>query len=52
MCPFDSSFKTTGYSDVKAFKEVYRKTTEMSPLYYQSGHNNDVCGLGGMYLGF
>jgi len=31
-----------GYSDVKAFREVFRKITGMSPLEYRSRYNNEA----------
>lgn len=31
-----------GYSDVKAFREVFRKITGMSPLEYRSRYNKDI----------
>jgi len=31
-----------GYSDVKAFREVFRKVTGMSPLEYRSKYNKDA----------
>ncbi|HEY5823629.1 MAG TPA: helix-turn-helix domain-containing protein [Cyclobacteriaceae bacterium] len=31
-----------GYSDVKAFRETFRKITGMSPLVYRSKYNKDV----------
>ena len=30
-----------GYSDVKAFREVFRKITGMSPLEYRSKYNKE-----------
>jgi transcriptional regulator GlxA family with amidase domain len=46
---FESSRKTinevmfdVGYSDVKAFREVFRKITGMSPLEYRSKYNKDM----------
>lgn len=32
-----------GYSDVKAFREVFRKITGMSPLLYKSKYNKEIC---------
>ncbi len=31
-----------GYSDVKAFREVFRKITRMSPLAYRNKYNNEA----------
>ena len=31
-----------GYSDVKAFREVFKKITGMSPLEYKSKYNKDA----------
>src|SRR5205814_6247443 len=31
-----------GYSDVKAFREVFRKVTGVSPLEYRSKYNKDA----------
>ena len=31
-----------GYSDVKAFREVFRKITGMSPLEYKHKYNNET----------
>ncbi len=31
-----------GYSDVKAFREVFRKVTGMSPIEYRSRYNREV----------
>lgn len=31
-----------GYSDVKAFREVFRKITGMSPLQYKGKYNKDM----------
>src|SRR5439155_16588935 len=31
-----------GYSDVKAFREVFRKITGMSPLEYRSKYNKEA----------
>jgi YesN/AraC family two-component response regulator len=31
-----------GYSDVKAFREVFRKVTGMAPLEYRSRYNKDT----------
>ncbi|HTF30590.1 MAG TPA: helix-turn-helix domain-containing protein, partial [Flavitalea sp.] len=46
---FESSRKTVnevmyevGYSDVKAFREVFRKITGMSPLEYRDKYNNEA----------
>jgi len=46
---FETSRKTinevmyeVGYSDVKAFREVFRKITGMSPLEYRSRYNKEV----------
>ena len=46
---FESSRKTinevmydVGYSDVKAFREVFRKITGMSPLEYRSRYNREA----------
>lgn len=46
---FETSRKTinevmydVGYSDVKAFREVFRKITGMSPLEYRSRYNKDA----------
>ncbi len=46
---FESTRKTVnevmyevGYSDVKAFREVFRKITGMSPLEYKSRYNKDA----------
>jgi len=46
---FESTRKTinevmydVGYSDVKAFREVFRKITGMSPLEYRSKYNKEV----------
>lgn len=46
---FETSRKTinevmyeVGYSDVKAFREVFRKITGMSPLAYRGRYNKDV----------
>jgi transcriptional regulator GlxA family with amidase domain len=46
---FESSRKTisevmydVGYSDVKAFREVFRKITGMSPLEYRGKYNKDA----------
>jgi transcriptional regulator GlxA family with amidase domain len=46
---FESSRKTinevmyeVGYSDVKAFREVFRKITGMSPLTYRSKYNKEA----------
>jgi transcriptional regulator GlxA family with amidase domain len=33
-----------GYSDVKAFREVFRKVTGMSPIEYRSKYNKDALG--------
>ena len=33
-----------GYSDVKAFREVFRKITGLSPLEYRSKYNKEVLG--------
>lgn len=48
---FESSRKTinevmyeVGYSDVKAFREVFRKITGMSPLEYRSKYNKEAVG--------
>jgi transcriptional regulator GlxA family with amidase domain len=35
-----------GYSDVKAFREVFRKITGMSPLEYRSKYNKEAVALG------
>jgi transcriptional regulator GlxA family with amidase domain len=49
---FESTRKTVnevmyevGYSDVKAFREVFRKITGMSPLEYRSRYNNETVRL-------
>ncbi|MDQ6761506.1 MAG: helix-turn-helix domain-containing protein, partial [Bacteroidota bacterium] len=34
-----------GYSDVKAFRQVFRKITGMSPLEYRGKYNKEVMGL-------
>ena len=46
---FETSRKTinevmyeVGYSDIKAFREVFRKITGMSPLEYRSKYNREV----------
>jgi transcriptional regulator GlxA family with amidase domain len=46
---FETSRKTinevmyeVGYSDVKAFREVFRKTTGMSPLEYRNKYNKEA----------
>ena len=46
---FETSRKTinevmyeVGYSDVKAFREVFRKITGMSPLEYKVKYNNEA----------
>jgi len=46
---FETSRKTinevmyeVGYSDVKAFREVFRKITGMSPLEYRSKYNKEA----------
>ena len=46
---FESSRKTVnevmydvGYSDIKAFREVFRKITGMSPLVYRSRYNREA----------
>ncbi len=46
---FETSRKTinevmyeVGYSDVKAFREVFRKITGMTPLEYRGKYNNEV----------
>jgi transcriptional regulator GlxA family with amidase domain len=46
---FESSRKTinevmhdVGYSDVKAFREVFRKITGMSPLEYRARYNKEA----------
>ena len=46
---FETSRKTinevmydVGYSDIKAFREVFRKITGMSPLEYRSRYNKDA----------
>ena len=31
-----------GYSDVKAFREVFRKITGLSPLQYRNKYNKDA----------
>jgi YesN/AraC family two-component response regulator len=31
-----------GYADLKAFREVFRKITGMSPLEYKSRYNKDA----------
>ena len=31
-----------GYSDVKAFREVFRKITGMSPLEYKGRYNKEA----------
>jgi len=31
-----------GYSDVKAFREVFRKITGMSPLEYRGKYNKEA----------
>lgn len=31
-----------GYSDVKAFREVFKKVTGMSPLDYRSRYNKEA----------
>jgi transcriptional regulator GlxA family with amidase domain len=48
---FETSRKTinevmyeVGYSDVKAFREVFRKITGMSPLEYRSKYNKEAVG--------
>ncbi|TSD66980.1 helix-turn-helix domain-containing protein [Inquilinus sp. KBS0705] len=48
---FESNRKTinevmyeVGYQDVKAFREVFRKITGMSPLEYKSKYNKEVVG--------
>jgi len=33
-----------GYSDEKAFREVFRKITGMSPLEYRERYNKEVAG--------
>ncbi len=50
---FENSRKTinevmyeVGYSDLKAFREVFRKITGMSPLAYRSRFNKEVAGPG------
>jgi transcriptional regulator GlxA family with amidase domain len=49
---FENSRKTinevmyeVGYSDVKAFREVFRKITGMSPLNYRSKYSKEAIGL-------
>ena len=51
---FETSRKTinevmydVGYSDVKAFREVFRKITGMSPLEYRSKYNKEAVGRPG-----
>jgi YesN/AraC family two-component response regulator len=46
---FETSRKTinevmyeVGYSDVKAFREAFRKITGMSPLEYRSRYNKEA----------
>ena len=46
---FESNRKTVnevmyevGYSDVKAFREVFRKITGLSPLEYRAKYNKEV----------
>jgi AraC-like DNA-binding protein len=46
---FETSRKTinevmyeVGYSDVKAFREVFRKITGMSPLAYRAKYNKEA----------
>jgi transcriptional regulator GlxA family with amidase domain len=34
-----------GYSDLKAFRELFRKITGMSPLEYRSRYNKEAAGL-------
>lgn len=34
-----------GYSDLKAFREVFRKFTGVSPLVYRSKYNKDAAGI-------
>jgi len=50
---FETSRKTVnevmyevGYSDLKAFREVFRKITGMSPLEYRSKYNKEAVGAG------
>jgi transcriptional regulator GlxA family with amidase domain len=33
---------SVGYSDIKAFREVFRKVTGMAPLTYRSRYNKDI----------
>ncbi len=48
---FETSRKTinevyeVGYSDVKAFREVFRKITGMSPLEYRGRYNKEAVGV-------
>ena len=34
-----------GYADLKAFREVFRKITGMSPLEYRNRYNNKAMAL-------
>jgi transcriptional regulator GlxA family with amidase domain len=50
---FENSRKTinevmyeVGYSDLKSFREVFRKITGMSPLAYKSRYNKEIDGSG------
>ena len=40
--PINEVMYEVGYSDVKAFREVFRKITGMSPLAYRSKYNKEV----------
>ena len=40
--PINEVMYDVGYSDVKAFREVFRKITGMSPLAYRSKYNKEV----------
>ncbi|MES2455588.1 MAG: helix-turn-helix domain-containing protein [Bacteroidota bacterium] len=53
---FETSRKTinevmyeVGYNDVKAFREVFRKYTGLSPLEYKGKYNKDIINLGSAY---
>ena len=46
---FETTVKTVhevmyevGYSDAKAFREVFRKITGLSPLDYRRKYNNEI----------
>ena len=49
---FETSRKTinevmyeVGYSDVKAFREIFRRITGMSPLEYRNKYNKEVAAV-------